>query len=172
MNQNLKKWLLSGLIFLLAGAIIVVITAVLAFADSILYRFILFPAICIFAGYLALKLVHKIDEVQAPMVTSASALIFSVYSTIITVAVILITKLIDLANHQMDYVAGPQSSGVGIDSASFFAPVNPLSSAMIVFIGLNLAHWIYWLRGPEKNWKDIVPHVCAIIVLVALYLVI
>ncbi len=170
MNHNVKKWLLSGLIFLLAGTILIVITLALSFSNSFIYKYFLFPAISIFAGYLSLKLVHKIDQVQAPEVTSASALIFAVYSTIITAIIIFVTKTIDALNSRMsDIVVAPQQ---GIEVANLFGAASPIYGAIVAFIGLNLAYWIYYFKGPEKHWKDIVPHLCGIIVLVALYLVI
>jgi len=174
MKHNVKKWLLSGLIFLLAGAILVVVTLALSFSNSVVYKYILFPAISVFAGYLSLKLVHKIDQVQAPEVTSSSALIFSIYSTIITAIIIFITKTINILRHNMDALTIPSSqpgmASVGV--SSFFGAASPIYSAIVVFLGLNLAYWIYYFKGPEKHWKDFVPHICGIIILVAVYFII
>jgi hypothetical protein len=167
MNHNFKKWLLSGILFILAGAILLVIIALIGFSGASGFkRYLFIMAVSILTGYLVLKTITKIDPVNSPV------LIFAVYSTIITSIIIFATKTVvrlDDAMKQLSVSAqgNPDIGGIGL--TSMFGTINPISSAIVIFLGLNAAYGYYYYKQPEKDWKEFIPHLCGIIIMVAVY---
>jgi len=167
MNQNFKKWLLSGIVFIIIGIVIIGITLALAFMKSPVYQYIAFPGLCILAGYIVIKVLNKIEAVTTPTLTSTHTLIFAIYSTIITSIALIITQVINKLNSNISVLTDPGAPGLNF--TSFFGTVHPIYTVLVTFLGLNLAYWYYYIKHPDKSWKDFVPHLCGIMILVIMY---
>jgi hypothetical protein len=153
----------------------IAITIALAFMGSVFYEYIMFPAMCILAGYLIIKILKRIDTITTPGtpgLTANHTWIFAIYSTIITSIVVEVAHIITKLSENMKqlFVSGiPDSTTAGVGVTSFFGTVHPIYVMIVSFVGLNLAYTYFYFKHPEKHWKDIVPHICGILIVVALY---
>jgi hypothetical protein len=163
MEQNLKNWLISGVIFIIAGAILLVIMLMMSFSGSDIQKYCAVIGLSLLAGYLVIKILNKTSPIET------STLIFAVYTTIITGIIIGVTKTIVRLDAAMNALSNsPDNLGV----TSMFGVVNPIYSALAVFIGLNVAYWHYYAKHPDKQLMDFVPHLCGLIIMVAIYLIV
>jgi len=148
----------------------IVIMLALAFVDSAFYNYIIFPVMCILIGYAIIKILNKIDSNNTPViptVTRTYTKTFAIYSTIITIIVVEIAHVISDLNDSMKLFYRVYNSS--IQTTSFFGAINPIYVMIVAFIGLNLAWGYYYFKNSEKNWKDIIPYLGGIILIVAFY---
>jgi hypothetical protein len=167
MNPNLKKWLLSGTVFILAGAILIAITLALSFIGSFLYQYIMFPALCILAGYIIIRILNKIDSITVPTLANTNAKIFAIYSTIITSILIIMAQIITKLDEAMQELSEIIGQGTFV---RFFGDISPAYVALVAFIGLNVAYWYDYHKRPDKNWKDFIPHIIGAVIILMIFL--